>query len=451
MKIAKSLLLGSAAGIAAISGVQAADLPVAKAAPVEYVRVCAAYGAGFFYVPGTDTCIKIGGRVRAEYTYVQPKGATVLTETKAPFANLTTGRVEDRVTGVTVRKNGRDRNVTGFRARARLETDVRTPTDYGTLRAFLRFQIDHDAGSASSTSGTKAALDRAFIQWAGITAGRTQSFFDFYASDLNWSAGFLGAAGSDTVTDLLAYTATFGSGFSATLSVEDRDTRHVNSSSYQVAGQRTPDVVGVLRIDQDWGSAQLSGALHQLNTIALTGPFSQRVDTKYGWAVQGGVNLKLPALSAGDKLWLQAAYADGALHYLGLTSSLSSADFSATAYDAVIANGSLKTTKGWNVTGGLLHYWTPAVRQGVWGTYTAVNYSHEAKLANINNTNVRNFDAWTVGSNLIWSPVKAFDIGVEVLYTKAEKRHFAPALDFFRKGQKSEDSVQGRLRLQRDF
>lgn len=433
MNIVKSLLLGSAAGFVAISGAQAADLPIAKADPVEYVRVCSTEGAGFFYVPGTDSCIKIGGRVRAEYHYAQPKGENVVSG------------------GVVVRRNGRDKDVTGFRARARLEVDVRTPTDYGTLRTFIRYQIDHDAGSASSTSGTKAALDRAFIQWAGITAGRSQSFFSFYTSELNWGSGFLASAGSDTVTDLFAYTATFGSGFSATISVEDRDTRNLNASTYNVAGQRTPDVVAALRVDQAWGSAQLSGALHQLNSTSLYGPFAQRIDTKYGWAVQAGAKLNLPALSAGDQLWLEAAYADGALNYLGLGNSVSSGNFNVRANDGVIANGAIKTTKGWNVTGGLLHYWTPSVRQSVWGTYTGVNYSNEAKLANIGNTNVRNFDAWAVGSNVIWSPVRAFDIGVEVLYTKAEKKRFLPANDQFVKGQKSEDAFQGRLRLQRDF
>src|SRR5215218_7653782 len=67
MKLAKSLLLGSVAGLTAIAGAQAADLPARKAAPVEYVKVCDAYGAGFFYIPGTDTCIKVGGRVRADF------------------------------------------------------------------------------------------------------------------------------------------------------------------------------------------------------------------------------------------------------------------------------------------------------------------------------------------------------------------------------------------------
>ena len=68
MKMVKSLLLGSAAGLVAVAGAQAADLPV-KAKPVEYVKICSIYGAGFFYIPGTDSCIKIGGWIRAEYGF----------------------------------------------------------------------------------------------------------------------------------------------------------------------------------------------------------------------------------------------------------------------------------------------------------------------------------------------------------------------------------------------
>src|SRR5262249_18556855 len=66
MKMVKSLLLGSAAGLVTVAGAQAADLPV-KARPVQYVKICNLYGVGFYYIPGTDTCLKIGGYVRAEY------------------------------------------------------------------------------------------------------------------------------------------------------------------------------------------------------------------------------------------------------------------------------------------------------------------------------------------------------------------------------------------------
>ncbi|MGB7257197.1 MAG: porin, partial [Pseudolabrys sp.] len=29
-----------------------------SAKPVQYVKICSLYGAGFYYIPGTDTCIK---------------------------------------------------------------------------------------------------------------------------------------------------------------------------------------------------------------------------------------------------------------------------------------------------------------------------------------------------------------------------------------------------------
>ena len=62
----KSLLLGSAAALAVVSGAQAADAIVAaEPEPMEYVRVCDAFGTGYFYIPGTETCLKIGGYVRA--------------------------------------------------------------------------------------------------------------------------------------------------------------------------------------------------------------------------------------------------------------------------------------------------------------------------------------------------------------------------------------------------
>ena len=69
MKLVKSLLLGSAAGLVAVAGASAADLGVKKPTAVEYVKTCPQYGAGFFVVPGTTSCLKIIGRVRADYIF----------------------------------------------------------------------------------------------------------------------------------------------------------------------------------------------------------------------------------------------------------------------------------------------------------------------------------------------------------------------------------------------
>ena len=125
MKMVKSLLLGSAAGLVAVAGAQAADLPV-KAKPVEYVKICSIYGAGFFYIPGTDTCIKIGGWVRFEMDFNAG------------------GSHDPTSTGGGGRNNRIDTADVTLRDRWVISNDIRTQTEYGTLRAYYprRLRLD---------------------------------------------------------------------------------------------------------------------------------------------------------------------------------------------------------------------------------------------------------------------------------------------------------------------
>src|SRR4030081_873985 len=117
MKMVKSLILGSAAGLLAMSGAQAADLPV-KAKAVEYVRICSLYGAGFYYIPGTDTCIKLGGYLRVETAF----------------------NASGDYTGGTVAGNygqgNRLRNYFLTRSREDFNIDTRTATEYGVVRTY---------------------------------------------------------------------------------------------------------------------------------------------------------------------------------------------------------------------------------------------------------------------------------------------------------------------------
>ncbi|MFC3638280.1 porin, partial [Camelimonas fluminis] len=62
-------------------------------------------------------------------------------------------------------------------------------------------------------------IDKAFIQFAGLTAGRATSFYDFYQTDIELTNFSITSNASST--NLLAYTAKFGNGFSATISMED--------------------------------------------------------------------------------------------------------------------------------------------------------------------------------------------------------------------------------------
>src|ERR1700741_4757245 len=201
MKMVKSLLLGSASGLVAVAGAQAADLPV-KAKPVEYVKICSAYGAGFFYVPGTDTCIKIGGWVRAEYTFQ--------TGTRdQPFQTAAPGR-----------NNRIDSNEYMMRARWITSIDVRTQTEYGTLRAYSRAGFQTTPGESAQG---RIYTERGFIQFAGFTFGKSQSYFDFYGGKFCYGCAY---SGNSSQTDgngilLAAYTATFGNGFTATISLEE--------------------------------------------------------------------------------------------------------------------------------------------------------------------------------------------------------------------------------------
>src|ERR1700730_3111300 len=118
MKMVKSLILGSAAGLIAMSGAQAADLPV-KAKAVEYVKVCSLYGAGFFYIPGSDTCIKLGGYLRVDTTFND-------------------GISDQPPWSVDLGLGDRYRNSYASRSRAALTFDTRTATEYGVVRTFVQ-------------------------------------------------------------------------------------------------------------------------------------------------------------------------------------------------------------------------------------------------------------------------------------------------------------------------
>ncbi|MCK1514322.1 porin, partial [Bradyrhizobium sp. 190] len=220
MKMVKGFMLCSAAGLLAMSGAQAADLPV-KAKAVEYVRICSLYGAGFFYIPGTDTCIKLGGYVRIDTTF---NGGIY----GGPFWSGTNGQ------------GNRFRDNFNSRSRMAITVDTRTATEYGVVRTFGQgdFQFNNfgssnpsdlaafPAGASNALNvagGGYVAVEMVFIQFAGFTFGKSASA---YATPWNGYPGnnnsFL-MGGPDYVTGVnnIQYTAQFGNGVSATIGLDD--------------------------------------------------------------------------------------------------------------------------------------------------------------------------------------------------------------------------------------
>ncbi|POO52014.1 porin, partial [Agrobacterium rosae] len=172
----KGLLIGSAAALTTISGAQAADAIVAaEPEPLEYVRVCDAFGEGFFYIPGTETCLKFGGYVRFQTDFGRDESGT------SDWNSFT---------------------------RAQFEVDTKTDTELGALRGFIGFRGNAENGSAASSS---VFVDQAFISLGGLTVGKVYSEWD---NDLNGETDILS---TNTLFNSIRYTYDAGS-FSATLS-----------------------------------------------------------------------------------------------------------------------------------------------------------------------------------------------------------------------------------------
>ncbi|WP_306149885.1 MULTISPECIES: porin [unclassified Roseibium] len=368
----------------------AADLPVAPE-PIDYLRICDAYGNQFFYLPGTETCLRVGGRVRIE----------------ARLNNYGSGP-----------NNWSDKAATGttFRARGYSYLDSRTATEYGLLRTYNAVFVTNDNDSSSNS----LELEYSFIQFGGFTFGRAQSFWDFWTG---YSFGARVTSYSDTKSNVAAYTRAFGNGVSASLSIESPVSRRVelispNANGY--GGFKIPDAVANIRIDQAWGSAQIMGALHQVYFVDTASK------SALGWAVGAGAEIKVPFLGDRDKVVLQVGYSDGASRF-----PLDS--WNGRITDAINVGGSTKTTKTWNIAGGWRHAVTDTVTANLEGGYHTVDAALDSY----------DFNQWTVTGNLVWSPVSSLDIGAEMQYRN---------VDFDRaSGLSDTDEIYTTLRVQKTF
>src|SRR3954463_6849554 len=429
MIVVKSLLLGTAAGLIAVGGAQAADLPV-KAKAVEYVKVCSLYGAGFYYIPGSDTCIKLGGYLRAEVAL--NAGGNYSGQYNNVFA-----------------ANNRLTNYYSMRAREDLNIDTRTATEYGVLRTYFDAVFTWTTGNYvgagsgtgatqySSTLGVNSAgtgligssggaingtdggisggalgVYFAFIQFAGFTMGKAVSQFDAPWTNYpgNITDNLVGGSGTVTGVNQFTYTADFGQGVTASFSAEDATAYYQAGNlnmtgataagmiggsygSNAIGGSRSPNLVGMVRVDQAWGLFQASVAAHD-NHVAYYGATEPtgHPDDKWGWAVQLALSIKNIPTGAGDVINIQGVYTDGATRYNFQNlagSSYSMFGSSGVAYqsvgfanapDTVFVTGSQQeTVKTWGFRGAYTHNWDPYWNTAIYGAYAQAQFGSLAK------------------------------------------------------------------------
>jgi Porin subfamily len=487
MKMVKSLLLGSAAGLIAVTAGQAAELPV-KAKPVQYVKICSLYGAGFYYMPGTDMCIKIGGWIRMEEFWgFNGNGAW----------GSFNANVNDRTTN----------NLT-MRARGYITADAREQTEYGTARGYIAVGVnanDVGQGGAYGFSG-----NRGFVQWAGFTAGLASSFYDFYSVP---AVAYNGDSPASDTGDpgwwVFGYTAQLGGGFSATIAEEQRRTVQIINIGDDTFGQgsivpgaggfgaygglQVGDIVGNLRVDQAWGGAQIMGALHQVNTDyyvlgdggTSANPAAGHPDDKWGFAVGAGLKVNFPSIAPGDFFQAQFNYTEGALRYIFFTPStnwgkIDGADEAYGVLSDCVYGGSLDPdpadatschlTTAWGFNASFQHQWTPAWKTSVYGGWDKVRYDDAANAMLCYAAGFGGDDPYTadpgcdnnwsvgfIGSRTQWNVTKSFYMGVDIMY---ENLHSAttgvPALGGYKFGyalfpEANQDNWIARIRMHKDF
>ena len=277
----KSLLIGSAAALAAVSGAQAADAIVAaEPEAMEYVRVCDAFGTGFFYIPGTETCLKFQGYVRFQTDFGRDKTGT------SDWDSFT---------------------------RAQFEIDTRTDTDLGALRGFIGLRGNADTGSAvastTSGSGDKGSavfVDQAFIELGGLKVGKFYSWWD------DGLSGETDELSSNALFNSIRYTYDAGS-FWAGASVDELEGINVqgfNEADNNVGialgvgaklGAASFQLIGGYDTDRENGSVRLIATADVgPGTLGLAGVWASGANAYYNvseWAVAAEY-----AIKATDKL-----------------------------------------------------------------------------------------------------------------------------------------------------
>ena len=271
-------------------------------------------------------------------------------------------------------------------------------------------------------------MNTAYLTWAGITAGKAASFYSFTGGGDNWANFFSPDQKGFNEPNLMAYTASFGGGFSATLAAQSPGSNGLrqrqrfttpgggnqgpiggfNSSGITYGGQRWPDIVGNLHVTQGWGEAQVSGVVHNVNVQAngfeqnttflgcglgvLGDPFAtcNGKETKTGWGVDAGVKVNLPSFGAGDDFLVTGSYTQSAVWYSGLPDGMWGENgqvngngqpmYMADAFFNPLTNQWSKPT-AWSITALLEHHFTPQFYLDLEGSYGELNWSNMGAAA----------------------------------------------------------------------
>ncbi|APH71566.1 porin [Aquibium oceanicum] len=362
----KSLLLASAATLVAATGARAADaIVIPEPEPVEYVRVCDAYGAGYFYIPGTETCLKISG-----YVWYQIAAESYDGNDSPDFQTYGSYPADEGfIKGV----------------RTRVEFDARSDTEWGTLRANIRLQADW-----GTPGDGPVGIDQGIIQLGGLRMGYTETVWNDsigagVASYGSHSWG--GLSYGYQQRHQISYSFGSDQGFAATLSLED-DT--LGGEGYM------PDVVGAVSYNQSWGAIWAKVGYDE-DRSAIDSLSDD------GWGVTAGVHYNIPGFE-GSSLRVIGYYSDSDNAYGVGSPALASA--------LVAPVGGFGNSE-WSVLGSYYHQFTPTFGASVGAQYFSDFYQGLTDDST-------GLDGYEAELALVWVPIENFEVRSEVYYDKIE-------------------------------
>ncbi|GLR46129.1 porin [Mesorhizobium amorphae] len=249
----RSLLLGSAAALIVVFNAHAATaIVVDEPDPTEYVKICDVYGSGYVYIPGTETCLRIGGYVRYDIGF-----GDVGPNDHAKTSDARTG--EDQATWQN-------------NARFTFKTWTGQETESGTLKTYTETRMNFGNHNASSRSESPqyyafnggVTLTYAWIQLGGLRVGKDWSAFDMFIGCAGEVLNQMLVPYGAFDTNVLQYYFDSGNGFSGVVSLEE------GSGAVGTIDSYVPHIVGGLKYTQQWGEIT-SVVVYDSNYEALAG------------------------------------------------------------------------------------------------------------------------------------------------------------------------------------
>lgn len=275
-----------------------------------------------------------------------------------------------------------------------IRADTTRKTALGDLTT--GFEVQYEKTSSDGGNGVLTLIE-GIVQWAGMTAGYTDSLMNFWNGDFQFSA----TAPQRTVA-IASYDFKLTERLKLTLAAETGvPTTPQSANEFAPISWEDPVAAARFYYETDDLTWQAAGMYHQLE-VGGGGTFLARFgrgrqERLSGWAATFGLTKPTPKISEGSEFSMQATYAVNASSYLGTTGDLSS-------FAALIPVPG--ETRGWSAVGSYHHVWSEHWESNVMASHIALDMTlpHLSPAAR----------STRYAGNLIWKPTESLKIGGEL-------------------------------------